>query len=140
MLFDGSYGVLSWLYNIIVFILGSYTYAWLSDYILTFKENIILRYFFMKSVIFRKDFGAIVKEGYSNTREFAPVYNFKNKRIEEAHEVYLKRTFISIIINIIAKFILAWMFVFVFWISIFIHPITIRKYKEKLQILHVEEN
>ncbi|MFV5902772.1 hypothetical protein BUZ83_12380 [Staphylococcus saprophyticus] len=138
MVFSGNSSLFSWILNIVVFILGSYTYAWLSDYILSTKENILLRYFFSKSVIFRRDFGEVLKTAYSTSKE-TPVYerriinrnaNSYTYEDREKHSVYFKRTFISIIINIVAKFILAWIFIFVFWISIFTHVKVMKNYRD----------
>ena len=36
----------------------------------------------------------------------------------------------SIVINVVIKFILAWLFIFVFWISIFTHVIVMKKYRD----------
>ena len=35
---------ISWVWNIVIFLLGSYTYAWLSSYILDTKDNVLLRF------------------------------------------------------------------------------------------------
>lgn len=134
MFYQGTYSMFDWIFNIVVFILGSYTYAWLSDYMLFSSENTILHYFFAKSVVFRRDFGTVLKVSYVNNSKHK-VHNIKNGRISEAHEVYLKRTFVGLIINIIVKFILAWLFIWVFWISIFTHPFIMKKYKEKVKMI-----
>ncbi|HID9440017.1 TPA: hypothetical protein ACXJQT_003769 [Clostridioides difficile] len=130
--------LVSWILNIVLFILGSYTYAWLSDYMLATKDNFILRYFFMKSMVFRRDFGQILKSTHSASKE-SRVYerrvidrnpNSFTYEDREKHSVYFKRTFMSIVINVVIKFILAWLFIFVFWISIFTHVIVMKKYRD----------
>ena len=121
--------LVSWILNIVLFILGSYTYAWLSDYMLATKDNFILRYFFTKSVVFRRDFGQILKSTHSVSKE-SRVYERRAYEFREKHSVYFKRTFMSIVINVVIKFILAWGSIFVFWISIFTHVIVMKKYRD----------
>lgn len=139
MAFDGSYSIMSWIYNIILFLLGSYTFAWMSDYVLEFKSNVFLRYFFMRSVIFRRDFGTLARMSYDYNRRTMTTNKLDVKGNKwtwrEAHETYIKRVFLGFIINIIAKYILAWMFLFVFTISIFLHPIVIKKYYNRVKEL-----
>ncbi|PNZ04385.1 hypothetical protein CD131_04665 [Staphylococcus muscae] len=127
MLLSGAHGVISWTFNIIVFILGSYTYAWLSEYMLTTSNNFFIRYLFTKSMIFRGDFREYVSNVYSANSKHR-VYNITNSRISEAHEVYVKRTFISIGVNVIIKFLLALIASPLFMISIFTHPIIMKKF------------
>ncbi|MDU9351973.1 hypothetical protein [Staphylococcus warneri] len=126
----------SWVWNIVVFLLGSYTYAWLSSYILDTKGNGLIRFFFAKSVLFRRDFGTIAKMAFDNNRRAMPTTKVeikRNKRTSrDAIETYIKRTFFSFLIVIIIKFILAWILQPIFWISIFIHPIIMKKYRQKI--------
>ncbi|MCI2847734.1 MULTISPECIES: hypothetical protein [Staphylococcus] len=127
---------ISWVWNIVIFLLGSYTYAWLSSYILDTKDNVLLRFFFMKSVLFRKKFGTIAKMTFDTHRRINPTFKQKIEGdkvdFRESFGTYIKGTFFSFIIVIIVKFILAWILHPIFWISIIIHPIIMKKYRQKI--------
>ncbi|PTK67845.1 MULTISPECIES: hypothetical protein [Staphylococcus] len=127
---------LDWLWNIVIFLLGSYTYAWLSSYILDTKENRLIRFFFAKSVIFRKDFGTLAKMSFDTHRQTNRTLKFKTEgdrvRFRESFETYIKGAFFSFIIVVVVKFILAWVLHPIFWVSIIIHPIIMKKYRQKI--------
>lgn len=131
--------VLNWIFTIILFVLGTYTYAWLTDYMLFTSTNGFIRYFFMRSMIFRRDFGTIVKHTHAANKE-SRVYEWDGKRLEENHLVYVKRTFLGIVINVVVKFILAFIFIPVFYISILTHPLIIKKFRAKFAELETHEN
>ncbi|MDK8645877.1 MULTISPECIES: hypothetical protein [Staphylococcus] len=122
-------GFLRWFWTIFTFLLGSYTYAWLSDYMLYTSQNNFVRYIFAKSVIFRSDFGTIVKNAHATNKQNR-AFKIEGNKIREDNMLYVKRTFVSIVGNVIGKFILAFLLYPIFIISIFTHPIIIKKYKE----------
>ncbi|MEL0539197.1 hypothetical protein [Staphylococcus debuckii] len=125
---DGA-SAFKWIWTILTFLLGSYTYAWLSDYMLYTSQNGFVRYIFMKSMIFRRDFGNVVKTTHTANKQDR-VFKIEGNRVREDNMTYVKRTFFSIAINVVVKFFLAFLLYPIFIISIFIHPIIIKKYKE----------
>ncbi|MBI5973646.1 hypothetical protein [Staphylococcus caledonicus] len=126
--------LVSWIWNITVFILGSYTYAWLSSYILDTKENRFIRFFFAKSILFRKDFGTLAKMAYDANRQAMPTIKEERRGNKiswrESYSTYIKSVFFSFIIIIVIKYILAWILSPIFLVSIIIHPIIMKKYHQ----------
>lgn len=127
---------IDWSWTIVLFLLGSYTYAWLSSYMLDTKDNGFVRFFFAKSIVFRKDFGTLAKMAYDDHRRRNPTRKIEIKEnkmsARESIGTYIKGAFFSFIIVIVIKFILAWVLQPIFWISIIIHPIIMKKYRQKI--------
>ena len=73
---------------------------------------------------------------FDTHRQTNPTFKVKTEgnklNLRESFETYIKGAFFSFIIVVVVKFILAWVLHPIFWISIIIHPIIMKKYRQKI--------
>ncbi|MCK1197322.1 hypothetical protein MXZ32_09790 [Streptococcus uberis] len=115
---------------LVFFVIVQYTTGWFVDYILSTSKNQVIRYFATRSLVFRRDFSSIVADIYRrNSQSKAYTLDWEKNQIYENHSVYVKRTFLGILMNIIFRFFVGGWLISLSWITMVIHKNTIKKYK-----------